>query len=137
MARRYTFTSCVSFGTDGEADYCELDATVSYEMVWGSAPDPWGDDPGSGDQIDDLRLEAVDDRPFTGSATYAAMILDEIERTCEADMIVSAHEAAGDDAAAAEDYRAEQMREDRHPAKLSAAPGEDDLSNLSTAEGGR
>ena len=113
---RYTHTTCISFGTDGEADYVELDATVSYSVAWGSPPDPWGDDPGSGDVIEDIRLEAVDGKPFTGSATYAAMILDEIERVAEADMLCAAQEDAGHEAAAAEDYRAEQMREDRKPA---------------------
>lgn len=113
---RYTFTACVSFGTDGEADYVELDATVSYAVIWGSPADPWGDDPGSGDEIDDIRLDAVDGRPFTGSATYAALIVDEVERCCEADMIASASETAGHDHAAALDRRdegrAERLREE-------------------------
>lgn len=52
MSRRYHFTTCLSFGTDGEADYCEIDATVSYTVAWGTPADPWGDDPGSGDEIE-------------------------------------------------------------------------------------
>lgn len=111
MTRRYTYTTCLSFGTDGEADYSELDATVSYLMVWGSPADPWGDDPGSGDAVDDLRLEAVDGRAFTGNATYAAMILDEIERVAEADMIASAQADAADDHAQAIERRAEDRAE--------------------------
>lgn len=111
MTRRYTFTTCLSFGTDGEADYVELDATVSYLMDWGSPSDPWGDDPGSSDAIDDLRLEAVDSKPFTGNATFAAMILDEIERVAEADMIVSAQADAADDHAQAIERRAEDRAE--------------------------
>ena len=112
---RYSFTRCISFGTDGEADYVELDATVSYQMVWGSPADPWGDDPGSGDEIDDLRLESVNDKPFTGGPVERAMILDEMERCCEADMIASASESAGHDHAEALDRRdqdrAERLRD--------------------------
>lgn len=98
MSRRYHYTICLSFGTDGEADYCEIDATVSYTVAWGKPADPWGDDPGSGDEIEDLRLEKVDGGPFTGSATYAAMILDEMERVASAEMLAHAGEVDWADA---------------------------------------
>lgn len=37
MSRRYHYTTCLSFGTDGEADYCEIDATISYIVRAGRA----------------------------------------------------------------------------------------------------
>lgn len=114
---RYTYTTCISFGTDGEADYCELDATVSFTVAWGLQPSgmfgpPENYDPGSGDAIEDIRLEAVDGKPFTGSPTFRAMILDEIERVAEEEMLAEAREAEAAEADAAAEWRDEQRRED-------------------------
>lgn len=117
MSARYSYTTCISFGTDGEADYCELDATVSFSVAWGSpergrfSGPPEDYDPGSADVVEDLRLEAVDGNPFTGSPTFRAMILDEMERVAEGDMLATARDDAAAAAADAEDRRAEQRRE--------------------------
>jgi len=54
MSRRYTYTTCLSFGTDGEADYSELDATVSFTATFGRAATH--DDPAEDPEIDDLRI---------------------------------------------------------------------------------
>lgn len=73
MPTRYTHSTCLAFGTDGEPDYCELDVTVSYAVAWGSPEtgagymaDPYKYDPGSPDEVEDIRLELVDGRPITG-----------------------------------------------------------------------
>ena len=69
MAKRYTFTTCLSFGTDGEADFCELDVTVSFAFTPGRAAAPPAYDhgglPADPPEIDDIRVELIDGRPVT------------------------------------------------------------------------
>jgi hypothetical protein len=69
MAKRYTFTTCLLFGTDGEADFCELDATVSFAFTPGRAAAPPAYDhgglPADPPEIDDIWVEAIDGRPVT------------------------------------------------------------------------
>jgi hypothetical protein len=71
MTKRYTFTTCVSFGTDGEADFCELDVTVSFAFTPGRAAAPPAYDhgglPADPPEIDDIRVELIDGRPVTAS----------------------------------------------------------------------
>lgn len=122
MGRRYTYTTCLSFGTDGEADYCEMDVTVSFAVAWGSPEtgrgymaDPAGYDPGSPDEVEDIRVESIDGNPPT-NRVLAAMILDQIDGPTDVhtrEMLAEAVAVEAGDAARAEDYRAEQMREAR------------------------
>tara|TARA_R110000868_G_C10943148_1_gene767231 strand:- start:518 stop:814 length:297 start_codon:yes stop_codon:yes gene_type:complete len=71
MAKRYTFTTCLSFGTDGEADFCELDVTVSFAFTPGRAAAPPAYDhgglPADPPEIDDIQVELIDGRPVTAS----------------------------------------------------------------------
>ena len=71
MTKRYTFTTCLSFGTDGEADFCELDVTVSFAFTPGRAAAPPAYDhgglPADPPEIDDIRVELIDGRPVTAS----------------------------------------------------------------------
>lgn len=64
---RYTYTTCLSFGTDGEADYCELDATISYVVHPGRPETPpafhHGGLQAEAAEIDDIRVEKIDWRP--------------------------------------------------------------------------
>jgi hypothetical protein len=53
MAKRYTYLTCLMFGTDGEADHREIDVTVSYEVAW-------LDDDGQRGEIEGIRMEAID-----------------------------------------------------------------------------
>ena len=53
MSKRYTYSTCLMFGTDGEADHCEIDVTVSYEVAW-------LDDDGRRGEIEDIRVESID-----------------------------------------------------------------------------
>lgn len=79
---RYTYTTCLSFGTDGEADFCELDATVSFAFTPGRAETPPAYDhgglPADPPEIDDIRVEAIDGRPVTvGDCLTIEAILDQ------------------------------------------------------------
>jgi hypothetical protein len=69
MTKRYAFTTCLSFGTDGEADFCELDVTVSFAFTPGRAAAPPAYDhgglPADPPEIDDIRVELIDGRPVT------------------------------------------------------------------------
>lgn len=117
-SRRHSYSTCISFGTDGEADYSEMDVTVSFTVAWGSEPSgmfgpPENYDPGSANEIEDLRVDLIDGKPPTLGPVYIAMILDEVERVSTEDMLIVAGVEAADGRVAAEDYRAEQMREDR------------------------
>lgn len=82
---RYRYTTCLSFGDDGEANYCELDVTVSYSVAWGSPgtgrpyfgpPELY--DEGSPDEVEDIRLELVDGKPLTGTE-FNEPVLDRFE----------------------------------------------------------
>ena len=68
---RHTFTTCLSFGTDGEADYREIDATVSFAFTPGRAAAPPAYDhgglPADPPEIDDIWVEVIDGRPVTAS----------------------------------------------------------------------
>lgn len=67
MTTRYRYTTCLMFGTDGEADHCELDVTVSYAVTWGRPETPPAYDhgglPADPDEVDDIRLELINDQP--------------------------------------------------------------------------
>ena len=82
MAKRYTFTTCLSFGTDGEADFCELDVTVSFAFTPGRAAAPPAYDngglPADPPEIDDIQVELIDGRPVTtGDGETIDAILDQ------------------------------------------------------------
>jgi hypothetical protein len=82
MAKRYTYSTCLMFGTDGEADFCELDATVSFAFTPGRAAAPPAYDhgglPADPPEIDDIRVELIDGRPVTaGDGETIDAILDQ------------------------------------------------------------
>lgn len=114
MARRYKYTTCLSFGTDGEADYCEIDATVSFSVIWG---DPetgpthdCGGTPATGDLVEDIRVETIDGKPAaTGDVITREAILAEFE--CgrhDADLLAHAAEVDWADADWSADLRRAQ-----------------------------
>ena len=67
MTKRYTYSTTLSFGTDGEADYAEVDVEVSFTCSPGqpeTAPSyAHGGLPAEGPEIDDIRLEKVNGKP--------------------------------------------------------------------------
>lgn len=111
MTRRYTYTTCLSFGTDGEADYSELDATVSFTATFGRASTY--DDPAEDPEIDDIRVEQIDGRP---AVTFDRVTVDAIEHEFatgahDADLLASAQADAADDHAQAIERRSEDRAE--------------------------
>ena len=64
---RYTYSTCLSFGTDGEADYSEMDVTISYVVRQGRSATPAAYDhgglPAEDAEIDEIRVEKIDGRP--------------------------------------------------------------------------
>lgn len=76
---RYTYATCLSFGADGEADYCELDATISYVVRQGrsGAVTAYGHVEASEEpEIEDIRVEKIDGHPVsTGDEPTVEAIL--------------------------------------------------------------
>lgn len=99
---RYTHHACFAFGTDGEADYCEIDAKVSFIVIPGRPETPPAYDhgglPAEAPEIDDVRVEAVNDKPVMASDQDTCdAILDQIDGVAfYADMMGSAAEQAED-----------------------------------------
>lgn len=95
---RYTYSTCLSFGTDGEADYSEVDTTISYVVRPGRPETPPAYDhgglPAEDPEIDDIRVEKIDGKPaVTGDAITRDAILAEFE--CgrhDADLLAEAAE---------------------------------------------
>lgn len=100
MARRYTYRTCLSFGTDGESDYCEIDVAVSFTVAWGSPEsgtgymaDPYKYDPGSAPIVEDVRVEQIDTRvPTAGDRLTVEAILAEMEANHEDDLLEEAQD---------------------------------------------
>jgi hypothetical protein len=111
---KHTFKTCISFGTDGEADYIELDVTVRFNVAWGmpesgrfSGP-PEDYDPGGPDEIEDFFVVKVDGWPAVDT-DLAKMIEEKMLDTLYDEMIASATE----DEVAAEEAAAEHRHEER------------------------
>lgn len=115
MARRYSYSTCLSFGTDGEADYCEIDVTVSFAVVWGE-PETGptyasGGTPATGDLVEDVQVVEIDGRPVVvGDAVTKADILAKFA-TGEFDDDLLAH--AGEVDWADADWAADLRRDDQ------------------------
>lgn len=111
MARRYSYATCLSFGTDGEADYVEVDTKISFVVHPGRPETPpaysHGGMPAEDPEIDDIRVEEIDGRPsVTGDAITRDAILAEFE--CgrhDADLLAHAAEVDWADADSAMEAR--------------------------------
>lgn len=112
MSRRYFYATCLSFGTDGEADYVEIDTKISYIVHAGRPETPpayaHGGMPAEGPEIDDIRVEEIDGKALvTGDAITRGAILAEFE--CgrhDADLLAHAAEVDWADADRAQEDRA-------------------------------
>ncbi|WP_292038634.1 MULTISPECIES: hypothetical protein [unclassified Brevundimonas] len=95
---RYTYSTCVSFGTDGEADYSEIDVTVSYAVLAGRPETPpaysHGGLPAEDAEIDDIRVEQINGKPVVvGDALKVEAILSKFEDgDLDADLFAAASE---------------------------------------------
>jgi hypothetical protein len=126
---RYSYTTTLAFGDDGEPGYVEVEVELSFTVAWGRPAVmylPNGDPgyPADPDEIDDIRLEKVNGKPrpwgmYDGwianeddeFATVVVERLDGDERAL-ADMLTEAAEQAAADYHEAMEYRAEMRRED-------------------------
>lgn len=123
MTPRYTYATCLSWG--GDIPTAEIDVEVSYTVAWGSAETgrfgpPEDYDPGSPDEVEDIRLEKVEgkSRPWGIYSGYIANEDDEFEREVvdmleghHAEMIAEASEIEAARADEAADYCREAARE--------------------------
>lgn len=95
---RHSYSACVSFGTDGEDDYNEIDVTVSYTVNWGRAETPPAYDhgglPAEASEVDDIRVEAINGKPpVTGDClTVEAVICELNSGRHDDDLLSSANE---------------------------------------------
>lgn len=116
MSRRYKYTTCLSFGTDGEADYCEIDVTVSFAVVWGEPETgptyACGGTPATGDLVEDIQVESIDGNPPT-NRVLAAMILDQLDGPTDIhtrEMLAEAVAVESGEAAYAADLRRDDQQ---------------------------
>lgn len=122
---RYRYATTLSFGTDGEPDYAEVEVEVSYTVAWGSPGTGrpyYGPvelyDEGSPDEVEDIRLELVEGRPrpfprFASDRDAEMLVIEALSPDDIESMLQEARDreaAWADDAA---DYRASDMRKDR------------------------
>lgn len=124
MSRRYTYTTELTWG--GDEPTAEHEVTVSYTVAWGApeqGPTYWhGGLPADPDEVDDIRLEAVDGklRPcgmgygFIKDDEFADMVAEQFygSERLMAGLLTNAAEEAAADYDEAMEYRAEQRRED-------------------------
>ena len=89
----HKFATCLSFGTDGEADYSEIDVVVTFDFTPGtpeygrfSGP-PENYDPGSPDEVENIKIVSPDVDKET-----AGMIEDKLLDECYEAMAQSAYE---------------------------------------------
>lgn len=130
MARRYTYATTLSWG--GDEPTAEVEVEVSYEVAWGSPEvgrygPPEHYDPGSGDVIEDIRLERVEGKPRPWGMYYGyvaneddAFATDCIEKLEGSDrhieaMINEASEVEAGERADTEERRWEDRRSERQP----------------------
>lgn len=113
MARRYTTTLSLSIG--GDVPPWEGEATVSYLVTWGCAETPpaysHGGLPADPDEVDDIRVEAIDGRKPDPEAALSIAEHIELNDDAIADMLAEATAWEADDAADAADRRYEDKRE--------------------------
>lgn len=124
MASRYTYATTLSFGTDGEPGYSEVEVEVSYEVSFG-APEtgrfgpPEHYDPGSGDEVHSIRLEKVEGkaRPwdmgfgFLSDDAFAEMVEERLDAAeHQRAMIAEAIETEASDYEAYQEMLADERR---------------------------
>ena len=117
MANRYTYATCLGWG--GDEPTAEIDVEVSYTVAWGSPETgrfgpPENYDPGSPDEVEDLRVEKIDGRTVEASPGLLVPIMEKLEDIEDAlfpDLIANAVEIEAARADEAADYRREAARE--------------------------
>ena len=142
----YRFSTCLSFGTDGEADYREIDVTISYNVAWGSPESgrfsgpPENYDPGSASEIEDIAVVELDGRTPDGSDKHAidAILDDFASGKFDEDLLAAA--ADSEDARRPDDHRDreydDRLEEDavHYDSRYVSATGEYEIFNVATGE---
>ena len=85
MTRRYTYSTTLNWG--GDTPTAEIEVEVSYSVAWGSPEtgrygDPSNYDPGSGDLVEDIRLEKVEGKPRPWDMGYGFLPDDDFATDC-------------------------------------------------------
>jgi hypothetical protein len=117
---RYHYTTSVSFGGDEPA--AEFEVTLSYTVAWGSPETgrfgpPEDYDPGSGDLVEDIRVEKIDGKARPWWWIYgtdderAATIIDHIGDKLDDELIANAVEHGEYERDQAAEMRAEARRD--------------------------
>lgn len=142
----YQYSTCLSFGTDGEADYAEVDVTISYDVVWGSEESgrfsgpPENYDPGSPDEIESIAVLEIDGRPATSASRHTLdAVLSEFEiGKFDEQLIQNAidiEERRRPDDRRDRDYD-DRLEEDavQYDSKYDSATGKYEIFNVATGE---
>ena len=119
--RRYTYATTLTWG--GDEPTAELEVVVSFTVAWGAEPSgmfgpPENYDPGSADEIEDIRVVSVDGKPWPVDLSFGfqspeqdhEMIVDRLDDHYE-EMIRSAIEECEADRDDAADHRRRSARE--------------------------
>lgn len=82
MGRRYAYTTTLAWG--GDEPTAEIEVEVSFTVAWGSPESgrfgpPENYDPGSPDEVEDIRLEKVEGQPRPWGMGYGFIADDEFE----------------------------------------------------------
>lgn len=125
--RRFTYATTLSFGSEDDGTYSEFEVEVSYDVVWGRPAQTYGPPercyPADPDEVDDIRLETVNDKPrpwdvawgFLSDNAFAEMVAEELYN-CDhhfARMIENAAEQAAPDPDDERDRRIDEDLADR------------------------
>lgn len=104
MARRHTYATTISFG--GDTPTAELEVEFSYTVVWG-APEQGptyasGGQPADPDEIDDIKVVSVNERPsgwseYQSDADVAETLIEALSEDDYARMLEEASEAEAPD----------------------------------------
>jgi hypothetical protein len=128
VSRRYTYATTLNWG--GDTPTAEVEVEVSYTVAWGSPEagnygPPEHYDPGSGDLVEDIRLEKVEGkpRPWGMYYGYIANEDDEFATTCIEKIEGSDHhlEAMINRASEIEAARDDEARERQYEARREMA----------------
>ena len=112
---RYTYATTLAYSTGDIPETDEIDVEVSFSVAWGSPQvgrfgPVEGYDPGSGDEIEDLKLLTVDAVGGPFDQHDEAAILQEIAQNHTESMLQEAREYEGYWADEAADHRREAGR---------------------------
>lgn len=121
MKTRYRYTA--SFSVGGDTPTWEGEVEFSYEVAWGSPErgrfgPPEGYDPGSGDEVEAIKVESIDGQRsdwgfFETDAQIATDMIERLTGDDRAAMIANATESDVADRDAYEESRAEELRMER------------------------